>query len=140
MYDLKLSGNVAEQNLYLDTILQLEELRHLDVSFGNNDETYFDTVVLNSKLRLSDLMLHFTALPKLVSLDISGIYSFRKLRHCKVPPNGKGRGHRPKSPIILIRCLRRNSARSTTENNRAKIWVDQMYRDFWTWTATLSVR
>ena len=75
MYDLKLSGNVAEQNLYLDTILQLEELRHLDVSFGNNDETYFDAVVLNSKLRLSDLMLHYTALPKLVSLDISGIYN-----------------------------------------------------------------
>ena len=84
MYDLKLSGNVAEQNLYLDTILQLEELRHLDVSFGNNDETYFDAVVLNSKLRLSDLMLHYTALPKLVSLDISGIYNNSEIKKHKL--------------------------------------------------------
>ena len=71
MYDLKLSGNVTEQNLYLDTILQLGELIHLDVSY-TKDETVFDALVLNSKLKISDLMLNFNALPKLVSLDISG--------------------------------------------------------------------
>ena len=71
MYDLKLSGNATEQNLYLDTILQLGELIHLDVSY-TKDETVFDALVLNSKLKISDLMLNFNALPKLVSLDISG--------------------------------------------------------------------
>ena len=71
MHDLKLSGNLTDLNSNLDTILQLEELRHLDVSHGN-DETPFDALHMNTKLRISDLIYNPKALPNLVSLDISG--------------------------------------------------------------------
>ena len=53
-------------------------------------------------------------------------------------------GQRPESPIILIRYLKVNlfkkEQRSTTENNCAKIWINQMLRTFWIPTATLSIR
>ena len=78
------------------------------------------------------------------SADILTCFSiFSKLAYVwiyfdKVPPNGKCWGQRIKSPIFLT--LSKKEQRSNNENNRAKIWIDQMYRAFKILTAIISVQ
>ena len=65
--------------------------------------------------------------------------SFSSWRDFKVPPHEKRRGRRPERPIFFIRYLTRNCG-WPLKNNRAKIWIDQMYRTFCSINAILSVR
>ena len=64
-------GNAENSDSAIDTLIQLEQLRHLDIS-DNNENDLFETPASNPRLRVSDFLAHSRALPNLVSLDISG--------------------------------------------------------------------
>jgi len=74
--ELKLAPCGGSPSEHIEILAQLENLRHLDISDKiDNQNDLFETTIPNAKLRLSDFLEHCNcvkALPKLVSLDISG--------------------------------------------------------------------
>ena len=74
--ELKLVPRGGTPSDHIEILAQLEELRHLDISDKiDNQNDLFETTIPNAKLNLSDFLEHcncLKALPKLVSLDISG--------------------------------------------------------------------
>lgn len=82
--ELKLAPCGGSPSEHIEILAQLENLRHLDISDKiDNQNDLFETTIPNAKLRLSDFLEHCNcvkALPKLVSLDISGdLYLFSNL-------------------------------------------------------------
>jgi hypothetical protein len=69
MYGLKLPGNNTASELTINVLIELDQLRHLDVS-DDNDPHPFEEIA--GRIRVSDFLVHNTALPHLNSLDISG--------------------------------------------------------------------
>lgn len=69
--ELRLSGTPM---LHMETLAQLENLRHLDISENTENRTeIFESLLPNAKLNVSEFLVEFaTSLPHLVSLDISG--------------------------------------------------------------------
>ncbi len=67
MHGLKLPSSASEATV--EVLIELEELRHLDIS--DTKENPFD-VISGGRLKVWDLLAHPEALPKLQSLDLSG--------------------------------------------------------------------
>ena len=66
-------GNAENSDAAIETLVQLEELRHLDISDSADNNDLFETPASNPRLRVSDFLTHSRALPNLTSLDISGM-------------------------------------------------------------------
>ena len=81
--ELKLVPQGGTPSDHIEILAQLEELRHLDISDKiDNQNDLFETTIPNAKLNLSDFLEHcncLKALPKLVSLDISGNVFFQMI-------------------------------------------------------------